>query len=547
MAQRDLTNFREVITQVADTSGADMLEAGADITGEILRQGVEAKINENISKVQLDLNALNHQYQIDFEGNPLAGKDEYKQKRQELFDTYAEQISPLYRRQWQNSMSQIANRDDALQQAWALKQTRVNTVSSINTSMKNNFMQANLDGQDFGERDDAEIASFVNFATSKEQLAAFGNKNLGEESTAKMLETYEEDYMKSFLSGVSETNPVKALRLLDTDMVKDTFSDPQQYMKMKEAVEARALKIQSIRSENEILSVLKDENSLLASSLERPLSYAELQQEFARSGMSKEAQSFFMKINGYSDKEAKLDASEKLAFKAGIYDMISQAGDVEDLKAEDITAIQNKIYEGMNRGALSEKEGMEYLNGFLAPAIEGKEESLKSFQSGKWNPFQDNIGFTGLSDVLEQVNIEPPDGADEVGALGQIVNNENKVKLYDYYWQALTSEAGVRNMAVADIPRLPTSEKRKIYAKAQNEAKRNFWIDKFPELGSMEKIPASIITSTGKKINTGLSDGSPVSSVSAGNTKIATDANGNKALVEVDKGGNIVRVIKELP
>lgn len=223
MASRDTTNFRTVVNQVVENPNT-LLAAGAEIGTEIIRQGQEAKINENISKAQLDLNQLQTQYQIDFESDPMKGMEEYKQKRSEIFETYGSEISPVFRRYWNDSARKIMLTNDATQQGWALKQTRVNTVKAINESMKNNFKQANIDGQNFGNSDETEIGAFVNFETSKQHLAGWGNKNLGETTTSDILDGYDKDYMKSFISGVADSNPKKAAQLLESDSVKGMFT-----------------------------------------------------------------------------------------------------------------------------------------------------------------------------------------------------------------------------------------------------------------------------------------------------------------------------------
>lgn len=226
MAQRDTTNFREV-TQVVAKNPNTLLSAGAEIGAEIMRQGQEAKINENMSKAQIELSALENKYQIDFENDPLGGMDEYKQNRQAIFDNLGEQISPLYRKYWNDAARKITLQNDATQQGWALKQTRVNTVKAVNASMKNNFLQANLDGQKFGKSDESEINAYINFENSKSALAAFGNKNLGETTTTAMLSDYGKDYMKSFISGVADSNPKKAAELLASDQVKGMFKSDE--------------------------------------------------------------------------------------------------------------------------------------------------------------------------------------------------------------------------------------------------------------------------------------------------------------------------------
>ena len=94
MANRNTVNLREV-TQVVAEQPNDLLEAGVEIGQQIMKQHQEAKINESMSQAQLELNALQSQYQIDFEADPMSGIGEYKKNRKAIFDKYAEGISPL--------------------------------------------------------------------------------------------------------------------------------------------------------------------------------------------------------------------------------------------------------------------------------------------------------------------------------------------------------------------------------------------------------------------------------------------------------------------
>lgn len=226
MANRDTTDFRSVIQKVVESPN-QIMNVVADVGSEIIRQGEEAKINENLSKAQLDLNKLQFDYQVAYESDPLKGIDDYKEKRAEIFQTYGSEISPIYERYWNENTRKIEQANDATQQGWALKQTRVNTVKAINASMKNSYQQANMDGQKFGASDDTEIGAYVNFETSKQNLAAWGNRNVGETTTAGILDGYDKDYMKSFLSGVADKNPKKAAALLEDDSVKKMFTSDE--------------------------------------------------------------------------------------------------------------------------------------------------------------------------------------------------------------------------------------------------------------------------------------------------------------------------------
>ena len=489
MANRETENYRSSVQQVIKQPSR-LMEAMATIGQKIIAEGQEAKINENFSKAQLDLQKLNQQYQIDYEGNPFGGMEELKAKRDEIFSAYGEQISPFFRKGWQDTTRQLAMKDDANNEAWAYTQTKKNTVRSINESIKNNMSQATLDGQNYGNSDQDDIGTMMNFAQSKRQLAGFGDKHLGGETTTALLEDYDGDYLKSFISGVSEANPLKALSLMDRPEVKGSFKDQNQYLKMKEAVENRALNVQKINGEKQVLNVLKDENNLLTKSLTDNVSYADLQKAFSSTKMGAEAQSFFMRANGYTkdDQGETLSPAEKMKTKAALYSDMTQLMAKENMTSEEVAGFQDRIYGAMNSRALDEKEGASFLNQLVAPLIDQKEQQFQTYSQDSW--ISPDVGFGGVQEMFEQqVKIQPAEGEKKVGALTEGINNENKVKLYDYYYSALQERAESYGVPVANIKSLNKPQQRKLYAEAQADAMRNFKVDQNPALSTLNDLP----------------------------------------------------------
>lgn len=521
MSRRNIESQRTSIQQVAPQEGIlDQSTMGAGIAAigqDIIRTGQEAKITENFSKAQIDLNRLNTQYQIDYEHDPFNkdGLSKLRTEREKIFQTYGSEISPFFKRPWEQSTRELTLKDDAETEIWGYAQTKKNTIRSINKTIKNNMSQATVDGQNFGNSDTDELGSILNYAASKKNLMGFGDKRLGAGTTTELLEGYDDDYLKSFVGGVSETNPLKALRLLEKDEVKGSFRDQGQYLKMKDAIETRALQADKIFMQREVLNVLKDENSLLGKSLQGNVSYVELQKEFTSKKMSASAQDFFLKANGFrSEKgEEKLSKSEKLAAKVELYDQIQIASQKEDMTPEEISALQDKVYKAMDRTVIDEEEGTGYINQFITPLVTGKEQQLQKFQTGQYNPWQDNVGFSGLQDLIDQVTTTPPEiigesSEAETSAISAVENsnNEKKLKLYNFYTDQLKQAANSRGIVIGDIPSLPSSEKQKIYSAAQVSAKKSFLADQYPELGNLkdDQWPDSIVTPDGRKIKTGV-------------------------------------------
>lgn len=494
-------NFRSSIQQVPDQSANQLAIGMAEVGQKIIAEGQEAKINENFSKAQLDLQKINQQYQIEYENNPFGGLEDLKAKREEIFNTYGEEISPFFRKSWQDSTRKLGTQDDMTVETWAYAQTKKNTVKSINTSIKNNLSQAALDGENFGNSDTDEIGSMLNYAQSKSKLASFGDKHLGTTTTTALLEDYDGDYLKTFISGVADSNPLKALRLMERDDVKNSFTRKDQYLSMKKAVETRALNIDKINGEKEVLGVLKDENNLLTKSLDSNVSYAELQKEFTRTNMSPAAQSFFMKANGYSSREGKLTQSEQLKNKADLYESMTALMSQENVTSGDVAKFQEKIYQSMDNGTLNELEGTSYLSQLVQPLVGQKEKQFGTFSQDHW--FAPDVGFGGVQEIFDkELAVPVPEASDdnptqaEQLAIGNAenINNANKVKLYDYYYSALQEKAKGYGVAMADIAALGKPQQRKLYAEAQAEAVRLYKVDENPALSTLNDLPNQTLT-----------------------------------------------------
>lgn len=460
-----------------------------------MQQNQEAKINENMSKVQLELNKLDTQYQIDNEADPTKNLDQYREARKQIFDTYGEQISPLYSRIWQENVNKIAAQNDAQQQGWVLKQTRVNTVNSINRSMKDSLSLASMNGQNFGNSDQTEIGAFLDYQNSRSQLAGFGNKHLGAETTTQMLDGYEDDYMKSFLSGVSETNPVKALKLMDQDVVKNSFKDQRQFLEMKQHIENRAFNADDIFAKKQVLGALKGENSLLARSLEEPIGYTQLNVEMDRLNLSAKARNYFLSANGYTKRGegVTLTDEQKGELKEKLFNNIINMGKGDkDITPEQIQKMQADVYDAAQKGALTPTETAQWVNNVMNPYIAQKEETIGKFSDNGW--FADDLGLRGLQEAFdEKIAIVPAEGEKKLGVMSQRANLRNKVRMYDTYMAKLSQAAQSRNIPVGDIQKLDRDTRRQIYSQAQTDAIKSFNAENYPELANQKDTPNSVI------------------------------------------------------
>lgn len=481
VANRDLssTQFRQVTKQVVENPN-ELIQTGAAIAETILRQRQEAKVTQGVSQAQLELGKLDNQYRIDFEHDPMGGLEAYKADRDKIYSEIGKGISPLYGRDWLAKTTAISTRNDATMQAWALKQSRINTIDSVNDTMKNNFKQASNDGQTFGLSDESEIEAFVNFGTSMEALDEYAAKNLGQETAENLLETYEQDYLKSFISGVAETNPRKALQIAEDERVADAFTDNDQLFKFKSGLEARVKRFDKANKQKSQASGMRATNSLLNEV--GNMGYAEMQQRFSEFNVSPAAQAFYEDVSGYANTKRRLSAEEKADGKTKFHAFMSQIVGKDDLTNDDIQLLQDAVYTGMKKQVLAKNEGYSLLNDLLDPVLEAQSNRADKFETGKWNPFEQNLGLDTLNQEITKItgadNFTLRKTGDNAGTIKsseqQFILNKNANLMYDTYLQSLQEQAEVRNTTVSGLGSLPYKEEVEVYNKALDTAKRTF-------------------------------------------------------------------------
>lgn len=496
MSSRDLSDARSV-TQVVSAPKDGLLQAGIDYAQGIMKAGQEADIAKNLSSANLEVAALTDKYRIDNEGNPMGGLDSFKQDRQAIFDKYGDSVSPLMRRQWNASAQKISGDNDIQQQAWGYKQTKVNTVSSINDTMKNNYVGADADGQKFGQGKISDIDAFLNFNTSKESLTQFGSTHLGETTTHKMMEDYSDDYIKTFVSGAVQANPSKGLKLLDDERVKSAFKDPEKYEAFRSATENRARAVQRNLTQGGVLRGIGTDNAPLQDGSGGSMTYAQIQQ----AGFSDEAKSYYETLNGFkgSGKKGGYTNEDKAGFKLAIFDSVQKLSSEKEADAGSVRVVQDSIYKAMNKGAITQAQGMDYIAQIVQPLADKKAQQLKGFTNDAWYNSKHD-GFRGINDFYDKVKL-PEEGDDDTTLTKDQVrtakasNANTRSNLYDYFYSALGARAQAAGTTVAQLNDMKDTVARdKIYADAQTAAQKAFLQNKHPQLRTMPDIPNFVFT-----------------------------------------------------
>lgn len=231
MANRDVTNYRQVTQQVAKET-PNFAQGALNFTENLVAVANEAKINNNISQAQLELGKLTNEYQLKYQSNPQGGMTEFNSARDQIYAKYGADISPIYKNQWIQQTRELSARTDLNMQNWQFQQGKVNAVNDVNEAMKNNLEQADMNGQAYGAGTVTELKSVLDYQSSYNKIFQTGSKAIGVESAKEQMDGYKTKYISEFLGGVASTNSERAKELLNDKEISGmlTSADKQNIM-----------------------------------------------------------------------------------------------------------------------------------------------------------------------------------------------------------------------------------------------------------------------------------------------------------------------------
>jgi len=222
--KRQVTSIREN-TEVVAKQTPDYAGAVLPVAQKVYQASQETKISNNLTEAQLEINALTSQYRIDNESDPMGKNKEYNSEVQGILNKYGEGVGVLYKGQWSNSANKLIGQTKLNQQNWGVKQNATNAVNNLESTMANKVQLAYRDGQNFSTGEDMNVDIVEKYTESAKNLFDATNEYLGEESAKELSKGYKEEYMSSFIAGVSEQNPEMASKFLESDEVKNGLSE----------------------------------------------------------------------------------------------------------------------------------------------------------------------------------------------------------------------------------------------------------------------------------------------------------------------------------
>jgi hypothetical protein len=492
VAQRQ---YMQQVTQVEAERQDDALlglaQTGFDATQRIIKANADSGMTKALSEAQSRLNDVTQQFRLQNSANPDPNSIEFKDARRKIFEEYKGQVSPLVMREFQRQWYNIEQNNDESNKSWALKQNEFNVNENLRKTVETDLNNAYFAGTSFGVGSDVDVQSMVKgFVGSHDNLLKFATEHLGEAQANAVLSSYKSDYLKSFVSGVMQENPLGAIELLDREDIQKGINDASAYSKLKDAAESRLMNIEDMKTQTEVIGLMKHEGGLMRESMTRNLSLVELEAAFDKHNLSEPAKRVLYRMNGYtkadlkegeadlkeglaSSEKTKESKSDKILGGLNLKDELAVFLDKQETKTvADYREMQDKILSAVDAGYISTEEGLKNIEQFIEPFTETVETDLKAFDK-KYLNMDTSLGFSQVQDYFDdelKVASWGWFGSDEDKA----VDARNKLRLYQIYQDNLQQLAEQKAGTMGGLAKLPAAEKNKYLQEAFDKTKIDF-------------------------------------------------------------------------
>lgn len=237
LAQPTVTNSVMPDDQKAEMwqTGAKFAAGGAELATQAAEKADLAKINNFSADAKLQMLQAQQQWKSDNQSDPMNNESISKlnDTLSKITGQYDNQISVFSRGKWQQQAIGLKKAFADETYSWGVKQSVDNAENNINQSItKNNQIAVQL-----GNALDYDNAK-KNFQDALSGIHGFTSGLAMDDEAAKLSRNFKSDYTFSFLYGVAQTDPDKAMSMLGDKNIADdlTNGNPEYERKARQMI-----------------------------------------------------------------------------------------------------------------------------------------------------------------------------------------------------------------------------------------------------------------------------------------------------------------------
>lgn len=218
--QREFFNTQPKVNTLGAVASA--LEPAAKTYKRQLVEQQRVKIDTESTKARVEIDNLVNQWQLQNQSRPddPEARAQLKSDIQDILNRYGSQIDPVAKIDWDRTAGKLSSAYEFGMNTWARNQRAENVKLDVAENINANLTLARNSGRSGNL--DAGLSDYIN---SYHQLYNYASRNMGETEARKLLLDYEEEFMGSFITGLSETDPQAAMEALKRPEIAASFKN----------------------------------------------------------------------------------------------------------------------------------------------------------------------------------------------------------------------------------------------------------------------------------------------------------------------------------
>lgn len=218
--QREFFNTQPKVNTLGAVASA--LEPAAKTYKRQLVEQQRVKIDTESTKARVEIDNLVNQWQLQNQSRPddPEARAQLKSDIQDILNRYGNQIDPVAKMDWDRTAGKLSSAYELGMNTWARNQRAENVKLDVAENINANLTLARNSGRSGNL--DAGLSDYIN---SYHQLYNYASRNMGETEARKLLLDYEEEFMGSFITGLSETDPQAAMEALKRPEIAASFKN----------------------------------------------------------------------------------------------------------------------------------------------------------------------------------------------------------------------------------------------------------------------------------------------------------------------------------
>lgn len=225
--EREYYNTERKINTLAAYAGA--LLKPAEQAQEVAQNFNSIKSDTYSSEARIKLDDMVDKWRLENQANPdnPQAKETLNNSMREILNGYKEQIDPTMRMDWDVTSNKMINAYSLSNQQWAADRKIENTKIDVAKNINNNLILASRHGTT-----NNLLGATADFANSYKQLLSYSTASMGEVDAKNLLKDYEKQYMESYINGLAQVSPQKAMELLETPEIARSLGDDKSQQKI---------------------------------------------------------------------------------------------------------------------------------------------------------------------------------------------------------------------------------------------------------------------------------------------------------------------------